>query len=186
MKLLEADDISDEDTAENLIENDRDEQDMVKDGEALTEYVYEIDETIETDDVVLYNCDACGIDFGSIEEHLERYHSNQDVVVDIEDAVDLRGNEIIESSAQVAENEQYGCNKCDKTFNTLLLLSMHIRSTHQNRPTPGKSSTAMAERGTNPRKLVKDKASKVKPEGNEGENMCSICNTTFVSAKSYK
>lgn len=39
----------------------------------------------ETTDVVeeLYNCNACGIEFTSVQQHIDDYHSEQDVILDV-------------------------------------------------------------------------------------------------------
>lgn len=50
------------------------------DGKPLSEYD-DIDET--TDE--LYNCNLCGMNFKSITDHIEKYHSGQDVLIDISD-----------------------------------------------------------------------------------------------------
>lgn len=39
-------------------------------------------EGVEADDE-LYNCNLCGMNFKSITEHIEKYHSGQDVLIDI-------------------------------------------------------------------------------------------------------
>lgn len=36
----------------------------------------------------LYNCNLCGIDFKSITEHIEKYHSGEDVLIDVIDKND--------------------------------------------------------------------------------------------------
>ena len=37
----------------------------------------------DDDDSELYNCNVCGVNFIDIQEHIEKYHSGQDVVLDI-------------------------------------------------------------------------------------------------------
>lgn len=38
----------------------------------------------------LYNCNACGMNFSSIDDHIQRYHSNQDVILDVNDTSDMQ------------------------------------------------------------------------------------------------
>lgn len=53
-------------------ENENDNENEMENGDELAE-----DE--------LYNCNLCGMNFKSITEHVERYHSDQDVIIDILD-----------------------------------------------------------------------------------------------------
>lgn len=53
---------------------------------ADTEYeTNQFNEYADSDEVVdeLYNCNLCGMNFKSITEHVEKYHSGQDVLIDI-------------------------------------------------------------------------------------------------------
>lgn len=36
----------------------------------------------------MYNCNVCGMNFASIDEHIEQYHSNQEVILDVAEAID--------------------------------------------------------------------------------------------------
>lgn len=60
--------------------------------ESLTEYV----DADDSDD--LYNCNLCGMNFKSITEHIEQYHSDQDVVIDVldENGLPIKGEGSIE------------------------------------------------------------------------------------------
>lgn len=61
-------------------DNQMESNDTELDGNQLSEYG-DIDET--TDE--LYNCNLCGMNFKSITDHIEKYHSGQDVLIDISD-----------------------------------------------------------------------------------------------------
>lgn len=191
IKILKGD-IVDDDTISSMIVSDHDDNDEIEtianDEDHLAEYVYETVETIDEDDnVVLYNCDVCNIEFESIDEHLEKYHSNQDVVVNIDDDEIIQKfdestekvNEIESEINKIESIETFTCNQCNSVFNSLLSLSTHIRSTHENRMTTRRAIKKKSESNA--------KGDKVIDSGNaEGDNVCHICNTTFASAKSYK
>lgn len=57
----------------------------------------------------LYNCNACGMNFASIDDHLERYHSNQDVILDVADTTDP-----LSSSNVKCEPPEYINDVCDE------------------------------------------------------------------------
>lgn len=52
------------------------------------EYIVEEDEEMEQPEEEmedLYNCNVCGMNFTSIDDHIQNYHSNQDVILDVAD-----------------------------------------------------------------------------------------------------
>lgn len=77
---------------ENLITADANEPDNF-DGNQLSEYdeigEADVDEDAGggSDDTgdELYNCNLCGMNFKSINDHIENYHSGQDVLIDVSD-----------------------------------------------------------------------------------------------------
>lgn len=74
---------------ENAYQENEDDDD--DDGGENQQYVVE-DEDLED----LYNCNVCGMNFTSIDDHIQRYHSNQDVILDVADA-----NEVTSMSSTV-------------------------------------------------------------------------------------
>lgn len=46
-------------------------------------YLYENEDGSTNSEDTLYNCNVCGMDFQSIDEHIANYHSGQDVIVDV-------------------------------------------------------------------------------------------------------
>lgn len=136
-------------------------------------YLYEIEEAENDGEIELYNCDACGMDFESIDEHVKKYHSHQDVVVDVGEestkyiasATDEPEESTINDVTIKEEQVVYYCDVCEKEFITLRALSTHINASH------GKDDDQNAEESKG-----KDK----------GKNVCNICNTVFSSAKSLK
>lgn len=169
--MLAKEEIIDDDGIADIIVSDHEneEQDVfIDEDESLAEYVYEPIESNDDEEVVMYNCDACNMDFESVDDHMEKYHSNQDVVVDIDES---DGQNITDPiiEVQVESAEQYDCTSCNRTFDSESSLSMHLRSAHASRSTPRKTTSE-----------------KVDVESAVLEHVCSICNTSFASAKSYK
>lgn len=60
---------------------------VYQDQDGAAEQYFLEDEEQEDDSEELYNCNACGMNFASIEEHIEQYHSHQDVILDVADKV---------------------------------------------------------------------------------------------------
>lgn len=57
------------------------------DDDVNAEYTDLLDDMIECSDTTneIYNCNLCGMNFKNVNEHVEKYHSNEDVVIEMED-----------------------------------------------------------------------------------------------------
>lgn len=168
IKILEKNETGDDDAISNIIvsdhENDECETITNEDEDQMTEFIIDGTESNE-EEIALFNCNVCKIDFESIDDHLQKYHSNQDVIVDIDDnKEDL--------------SETFLCNKCNEQFNSLLSLSTHIRALHEERVSIRRPAKKNTEKMV---KIAKDEI-----EIFEEDNFCHICNTAFGTAKSYK
>lgn len=54
---------------------------------STTEYTEVLDDMADGSDDAgdLYNCNLCGMTFGNVKEHVDKYHSNEDVVIEMDD-----------------------------------------------------------------------------------------------------
>lgn len=68
-----------DDTLANAADDGVQYEEEPPEGDGFTEY-FGSDDLNEDD---LYNCNLCGMDFKSITEHIEKFHSNEDVVIDV-------------------------------------------------------------------------------------------------------
>lgn len=172
IKMLEKEEMVDEGEIEDIIVSDHENEEhdvYIDEDDPLAEYVYEPIESNDDEEVVLYNCDACNMDFEDVDEHMEKYHSNQDVVLDVDESDGQNALEAF-NEVQVESAEQHDCSSCNRTFDSESSLSIHMRSTHENRSTPRKTAAVES----------------AEVESAVLEHVCSICNTSFASAKSYK
>lgn len=61
------------------------------------QYIVEEEEMEPTEDEDIedmYNCNVCGMNFTSIDEHIQQYHSNQEVILDVAEAVETTGQAV--------------------------------------------------------------------------------------------
>lgn len=72
----------------------------------VNQFEYAEDDDEDSDSEELYNCNLCGMNFKSIHEHVEKYHSGQDVVIDVsEDSDSVVKIEKSDDPLEYVENE---------------------------------------------------------------------------------
>lgn len=95
----------------NIISTDNNETEY--EAEQYTEYT-EDDDTNEE----LYNCNLCGMNFNSIEEHVQQYHAEEEVFVNIDDNDSVIKSELILESTENEDEGEGSLITADNTSNT--------------------------------------------------------------------